>query len=91
MEGDGGEGIEGERDGDWAMFGFRRNTLDEEVARIKWEAWRIDEWHVMVCTIYQPNLQVILIKFVESRTRRDKEGKTYQVPFLHPLLARHAQ
>lgn len=48
MDGDGGEGIEGESDGDCAIFGFRRNTLDEEVARIRWEAWRIEEWQVIV-------------------------------------------
>ena len=48
MDGDGGDGIDGERDGDWPRFGFRRNTLDEEVARIRWEAWRIEEWHVIV-------------------------------------------
>jgi len=46
MDGEGG----GDRDGDCAIFGFRRNTRDEEVARIKWDAWRIEEWHVIVWT-----------------------------------------
>jgi hypothetical protein len=53
IEGDGGEGMKGESEGDWAIFGFRRNTLDDEVASIKCEAWRIEEWHVIVWTTHQ--------------------------------------
>jgi hypothetical protein len=50
MEGEGGDGIVGEILGDWPIVGVLKKTRDEEVARIKWDACRIVEWHVIVWT-----------------------------------------
>jgi len=66
IEGDGG----GDRFGDSPIFD-RRNTRDEDVARIKWDAWRIDELWVIVWT--DVSLSCLLFG-IESAIRRRKDA-----------------